>query len=160
MRKNLVNELLVFDTAVRRIGESLPRERSECFGYDLCGTTAMSTGFYRAAFGSMSPKAPTFGEYSFQTSPQGAYFWWAQVIAMDGMYAGFAAVRRAGAKTGHGRPSFFWCFVLTNSFSSAFAPPGRSHQNPVLAVWMMRHPDEYTVTNSPGANLDSFSWPA
>ena len=39
----------------------------------------------------------------------------------------------------------FWCFVLSNSFSSAFAPPGRSHQSPVLAVWMMRHSDEYTV---------------
>lgn len=46
---------------------------------------------------------------------------------------------------GHGRLSFCWCFVLPNSFSSAFAPPGRSHQNPVLAVWMMRHSDEYTV---------------
>jgi len=109
-------------------------------GYDLCRATAMRAGFYRAAFGSMSPKAPTFGEYSFQSSPHGAYFWCAQVIAMDGMYAGFA-----GAKTGHGRLSFCWCFVLPNSFSSAFAPPGRSHQNPVLAVWMMRHPDEYTV---------------
>ena len=87
MRKNLVNELLVFDT-----------------GDDLCGTTAMSTGFY------------IYVEYPFQ--PLGP---------------------------GHGRPSFFWCFVLSNSFSSAFAPPARSHQNPVLAVWMMRHSDEYTV---------------
>jgi len=49
MRKNLVNDLLVFDTMVRRIGD------------DLCGATAMSAGFYRAAIGSMSPKAPTFG---------------------------------------------------------------------------------------------------
>ncbi len=54
---------------------------------------------------------------------------------MDGMYAGFA-----GAKTGHGRTAFFWGFVLPNRFSSAFAPPGRSHQNPVLAVW-----SEYTM---------------
>jgi len=40
--------------------------------------------------------APTVGENPFQASPRGAYFWCAQVIAMDGMYAGFA-----GAKTGH-----------------------------------------------------------
>ena len=30
---------------------------------------------------SISPKAPTFGEYSFQASPQGAYFWFAPLIA-------------------------------------------------------------------------------
>ncbi len=74
----------------------------------------------------MSPKAPTLGEYSFQS-----------------------------LCPGHGRTAFFWRFVLPNSFSSAFAASCRRHQNPVLAVW-----SEYAVTNSPGANLDSFSWPA
>jgi len=32
---------------------------------------------------------------------------WAQVIAMDGMYAGFA-----GAKTGHGGMAFGRCFIF------------------------------------------------
>ncbi len=75
MGQDLVYDLLIFDTAVRRIGESLPRERSERFGYDFDRASAMNTGFYRAAFGSMSPKAPTFGEHPFQPSPHGAYFW-------------------------------------------------------------------------------------
>ena len=30
----------------------------------------------------------------------------------------------------------------------------------MLAVWVVRQSDEYTVTNSSGMNLDSFSWPA
>ena len=46
--KNLLDNHRIFDTR-----ESLSRERSECIGYDLCGATAMSAGFYRAAFGSM-----------------------------------------------------------------------------------------------------------
>ena len=36
----------VFDTAVRRLGKSLPRERSERFGYHSDGTTACVTGRY------------------------------------------------------------------------------------------------------------------
>ncbi|MCZ6723263.1 MAG: hypothetical protein O6938_05015, partial [Gammaproteobacteria bacterium] len=56
---------------------------------------------------SISPKAPTFGEYSLEASPQGAYFWCAHVIAMDGMYASFAAVRRPGAKTDHRGVTFY-----------------------------------------------------
>jgi len=41
---------------------------------------------------------------------------------------------------GHGRTALIWRFVLSNSLSSALAPPGRCHQNPVLAVW-----SEYTM---------------
>jgi hypothetical protein len=56
----------------------------------------------------------------------------AQVIAMDGMYAGFA-----GAKTGHGRMALngyllllaIRCFGLV-----AFSPLRRCHQRSVLAV--------------------------
>jgi hypothetical protein len=33
--QNLVNDCLILNAAVRRIGESLPRERSERFGYHL-----------------------------------------------------------------------------------------------------------------------------
>jgi len=95
----------------------------------------MSAGFYRAAIGSMSPKAPTFGEYSFQSSPQRAYFWCAQVIAMNDMYAGFA-----GAKTGHGRAAFYWCFVLPNSFSSAFATSCRRERYFVFTIGTVRRP--------------------
>jgi len=102
MKQDFVDHHLIFDTAVRRIGD------------DLDGTPTLRTGFYRAACGSMSPKAPTFGEHPFQASPQGAYFWWAQVIAMDGMYAGFA-----GAKTGHRNVEF--CFLLAD-----FSRAGRS----------------------------------
>jgi len=62
----------------------------------------------------------------------------AQVIAMDGMYAGFA-----GAKTGHGHMTLNWrllllaihCFGLV-----AFSPFCRCHPRPVLAVR-----SEYTV---------------
>ena len=36
---------------------------------------------------------------------------------------------------GHGRTALIWRFVLSNSLSSALAPPGRCHQNPVLADW-------------------------
>ncbi len=49
MKQDFVDHHLIFDTAVRRIGG------------DLDGTSTLRTGFYRAAFGSMSPKAPTFG---------------------------------------------------------------------------------------------------
>ena len=70
MKQDFVDHHLIFDTAVRRIGD------------DLDGTPTLRTGFYRAAFGSMSPKAPTFGEHPFQASPQGAYFWWAQAMAL------------------------------------------------------------------------------
>jgi len=35
---------------------------------------------------------------------------------MDGMYAGFAAVRRPGAKTGHGCAALIWRFVLSTVF--------------------------------------------
>ena len=81
---------------------------------------------------SISPKAPTVGENTLQPSPPGAYFWCAQVIAMDGMYAGFA-----GAKTGHGRMTLNWhllllairCFGLV-----AFSPFCWRHQRSVLAV--------------------------
>ena len=51
--------------------------------------------------------APTFGENPFQASPRGAYFWCAQVITMDGMYAGFA-----GAKTGHRGVTFCGYVVI------------------------------------------------
>ena len=40
MGEYLLNNRRVFDTS-----ESLPRERSECFGYDLDITTALSAGF-------------------------------------------------------------------------------------------------------------------
>jgi len=125
MKQDFVDHHLIFDTAVRRIGG------------DLDGTSTLRTGFYRAAFGSMSPKAPTFGEHPFQASPQGAYFWWAQVIAMDGMYAGFA-----GAKTGHGPALFFWSFAF---FLQTFPAPGGRDQGSMLTVWMVRHSDKYTV---------------
>jgi hypothetical protein len=39
--ENLVDDQGVFDT-----GESLPRERSECFGYDFDSTTTLGAGFY------------------------------------------------------------------------------------------------------------------
>ena len=41
--KYLLNDRRVFDT-----GESLPRERSECFGYDPGITTAFTAGFTKS----------------------------------------------------------------------------------------------------------------
>ncbi len=73
---------------------------------------------------SMSPKATTFGEYSLEASPQGAYFRFAHVIAMDGMYAGFA-----GANTGHRCMTFCGCY-----------------QSTLLAIRTVRRPGEHAVT--------------
>jgi len=41
-----VGEYLVDDHRVFDTGESLPRERSECFGYDFERTTTLGAGFY------------------------------------------------------------------------------------------------------------------
>ena len=41
-----VGEYLVDDQRVFDTGESLPRERSECFGYDFDSTTTLGAGFY------------------------------------------------------------------------------------------------------------------
>ncbi len=64
---------------------------------------------------------------------------------MDGMYAGFAAVRRPGAKTGHGRTAFFWRFVLPNSFSSAFAASCRRDRYPVFTIGTVRRPGKNSM---------------
>jgi hypothetical protein len=64
MRQNLPDDHRVFDT-----GESLPRERSECFGHDSHRPAAGRAGL------DINAKHP------FQTSPPGAYFWCAQVMA-------------------------------------------------------------------------------
>ncbi len=58
----------------------------------------------------------------------------AQVIAMDGMYAGFA-----GAKTGHGGTALGRCLIIClfrfrRLRLTAFTPPCRSNQCPVFAV--------------------------
>ena len=56
----------------------------------------------------------------------------AQVIARDGMYAGFA-----GAKTGHGRMTLNWRFLILaiRCFGLvAFSPFCRRHQRTVLTV--------------------------
>ncbi len=52
---------------------------------------------------SISPKAPTFGEYSFQASPQGAYFWCAQLMA-------------ACCSTGDRSSPFIWRLALLPRF--------------------------------------------
>jgi len=55
----------------------------------------------------------------------------AQVIAMDGMYAGFA-----GAKTGHRHMTLggrFLVLILCD-FLATLAPPRRGHQHPVFAI--------------------------
>jgi len=65
----------------------------------------------------------------------------AQVIAMDGVYAGFA-----GAKTGHGRMTLNWRLLLLalGTFGLAtLAPLRQCHQRTVLAVR-----GEYTVKSS------------
>ena len=106
----------------------------------------------------LSPKGPTFGEFSLEASPQGAYFWCAHVIAMDGMYAGFA-----GANTGHRSMTFCGCAVICFTVFLAIVALAvfcRCYQGTVLAIRTVRRPGEHTVTNSPGANLDSFGWPA
>jgi hypothetical protein len=57
---------------------------------------------------------------------------WALVIAMDGMYAGFA-----GAKTGHGRMTLNWRFLVLpfrQPGLAALAPLRRGHQCPVFAI--------------------------
>ncbi len=61
---------------------------------------------------------------------------------MDGMYAEFA-----GAKTGHGRAAFFWCFVLPNSFSSAFATPSRRERYFVFTIGTVRRPGKKPPRN-------------
>jgi hypothetical protein len=56
----------------------------------------------------------------------------AQVIARDGMYAGIA-----GAKTGHGRMTLNWRFLILDICCFglvAFSPLRRCHQRTVLAV--------------------------
>ena len=56
----------------------------------------------------------------------------AQVIAMDGMYAGFA-----GAKTGHGGPAFGGCWVFRRRRRAglvALTPFGRRHPRTMRAV--------------------------
>ena len=41
--QDLVYDAVVFDTSVRRIDESLPHERSECFGYDFDRASTVTT---------------------------------------------------------------------------------------------------------------------
>ena len=69
------------------------------------------------------------------------------LIAMDGMYAGFA-----GAKTGHRHMTLRGCFLILIRCQiwAALAPPGRGHPHPVQAV---RRKD--SVTNSSAMNLDN-----
>jgi hypothetical protein len=71
----------------------------------------------------------------------------AHVIAMDGMYAGFA-----GAKTGHRHMTLRGRFLILIrcQFPAALAPPGRGHPHPVQAVRC-----KHTMTNSSGMNLDN-----
>lgn len=64
MRQYLLNHRWIFDA-----GKSLPRERNECFGYNFHATAALTAGF------------DVDSENTFQTSPRGAYFWCAQVMA-------------------------------------------------------------------------------
>jgi len=71
----------------------------------------------------------------------------AQVIAMDGMYAGVA-----GAKAGHGgaSPGGRFCFI-----EPSFAPACRGHLSPQCAVGC-----EDPVKNALGTYFDRFSGPA
>ena len=90
--------------------------------------------------------APTVGEYSLEASPHGAYFWFAHVIAMDGRYAGFAAVRRPGAKTGHRgmllhRRSLIAVYLVLVTLA-AFC---RCYQSTMFAIGLMRHSDEHAM---------------
>ncbi len=76
----------------------------------------------------------------------------AQVIAMEGMYAGFA-----GAIIGHGRVTISRRFVLrliSRLKLVAFASLCGRYQRAMLAIGMVRHPDEYTVKSG---EVDS--WP-
>ena len=63
-----------------------------------------------------------------------------QVIAMDGMYAGFA-----GAKTGHGPMALFGGFVLMFLPCATLATFGRCHINPVFAIGAVRRPGKNPV---------------
>ena len=79
--KYFADHLRIFDA-----GKSLPRERSECFGYNPDVTTAFTTGFTTK---SRRPEAKVgaFRRYRYRTpastvpswgllSPEGAYSWW------------------------------------------------------------------------------------
>ncbi len=128
MGQNYIDDLLILYTAVRRIG------------YDLCRATAMRAGFYRAAFGSM-----------LNTLCNRC----ARVIAMDGMYAGFA-----GAKPGHRGVTFCGCAVICFTVFLALVALAafcRCYQSTVRAIRTARSPGEHAVTSSPGANFDSFN---
>ena len=62
---------------------------------------------------------------------------------MDGRYAGFAAVRRPGAKTGHrGILLHRRSLIAVYLAFGALAAFSRCYQCTVLAVWLMRHSDE------------------
>ncbi len=65
---------------------------------------------------------------------------------MDGMYAGFAAVRRPGANTGHGGMALHGrSLIAVYPAMGVLASFRRRHQRPVLAVWLMRHSDEHAM---------------
>jgi hypothetical protein len=132
MGQNYVDDLLILYTAVRRIG------------YDVQGCTN-AAGAWMCRYG-----APGSGDLCRSTALSvGCHR--AVFGSMPNSLFNRWAFMPSGA--GHGRASFFWCFVLSNSFLSAFAPPGRSHQSPVLAVWMVGHFHALWVPTNTPCNL-------